>query len=142
MNIDIDISQLNKAIKKIKAWETEKIQAVKDTVNESALNVQKGAKRRCPVDTGRLRSSITIQPYNGGFTMQVGTNVKYAPSVEFGTGPRVIRAKRKKALYWPGASHPVKKVTLPPQPAKPFLFPAWEEEKPRFVSALKEVLNK
>lgn len=142
MNIDVDLAGLNKAIQKIKSWETEKVKQVKDTINESALNVQKGARRRVRVATGRLRASITIEPFNGGFAMAVGTNVKYAKAVEFGSPARVIRAKRKKALYWPGASHPVKQVKLPAQPAKPFLFPAWEEEKPKLIQALKEALGK
>lgn len=49
--------------------------------------VSNQAKRLCPVDTGRLRSSITMvlgQDGDGLFAM-VGTNVDYAEYVEFGT---------------------------------------------------------
>ena len=42
------------------------------------------AKRLCPVDTGRLRNSITHQQYDDD-TEVVGTNVEYAPYVELGT---------------------------------------------------------
>lgn len=42
------------------------------------------AKRMCPVDTGRLRNSITHQQYSDD-TEVVGTNVEYAPYVELGT---------------------------------------------------------
>lgn len=42
------------------------------------------AKRLCPVDTGRLRNSITHQQYDD-HTEVVGTNVEYAPYVELGT---------------------------------------------------------
>lgn len=48
------------------------------------------AKKLCPVDTGRLRNSITHQQYDEN-TEVVGTNVEYAPYVELGTykmGPR------------------------------------------------------
>ena len=41
------------------------------------------AKRLCPVDTGRLRNSITHQQYDEN-TEVVGTNVEYAPYVELG----------------------------------------------------------
>lgn len=51
------------------------------------LRVQNAARELCPVDTGRLRASIvsvpgrdTIGPY-----VEVGTNVEYAPFVEYGT---------------------------------------------------------
>ena len=41
------------------------------------------AKKYCPVDTGRLRASITHQKQDED-TMLVGTNVEYAPYVELG----------------------------------------------------------
>lgn len=48
---------------------------------------ERNAKRRCPVDTGRLRSSITsdVVAEEGALVGVVGTNVEYAPYVEFGT---------------------------------------------------------
>ena len=42
------------------------------------------AKKLCPVDTGRLRNSITHQQYDE-HTEVVGSNVSYAPFVELGT---------------------------------------------------------
>lgn len=51
------------------------------------LRVQNAARQLCPVDTGRLRSSIVSQPGRDarGPYVDVGTNVEYAPFVEFGT---------------------------------------------------------
>ena len=44
------------------------------------------AKRLCPVDTGRLRNSITHTTRSEpGPVAYVGTNVEYAPYVELGT---------------------------------------------------------
>lgn len=40
------------------------------------------AKDNCPVDTGRLRNSISNRAK--GDTVYIGTNVEYAPYVEFG----------------------------------------------------------
>lgn len=42
------------------------------------------AKRRCPVDTGRLRNSITHAQMDDK-TEVIGSNVSYAPFVELGT---------------------------------------------------------
>lgn len=42
------------------------------------------AKKLCPVDTGRLRNSITHAQYSED-TEVVGSNVDYAPYVELGT---------------------------------------------------------
>jgi HK97 gp10 family phage protein len=54
-----------------------------------ATKVVRRAKRLCPVDTGRLRSSITHDEVErrGRTTLvvRVGTNVEYAAYVELGT---------------------------------------------------------
>ena len=61
------------------------------------VKAEKYAKALCPVGTpestgirgykgGTLRNSITHQVVNGD-TLEVGTNVEYAPYVELGTGP-------------------------------------------------------
>lgn len=43
------------------------------------------AKRKCPVDTGRLRNSITHTVDGTMLEAYIGTNVEYAPHVELGT---------------------------------------------------------
>lgn len=43
------------------------------------------AKMLCPVDTGRLRNSITHTYDASERKAYIGTNVEYAPYVEFGT---------------------------------------------------------
>lgn len=70
-----------------------------------AIRVQNRAKQLCPVDTGRLRASITyeIRLDNRSPYALVGTNVFYAPYQEEGTGiygPRgtPIRPKRGRFL--------------------------------------------
>jgi phage virion morphogenesis protein len=74
-------------------------------------------------DTGRLAASITSR--STGNQAVVGTNVVYAAIHQFGgkTPAHVIKPKNKKALFWPGASHPVKSVNHPGSniPARPFL---------------------
>ena len=74
-------------------------------------------------DSARLRQSITHNVLPDG--VEVGTNVIYAAIHQFGgrTPPRTIRPKRRKALYFPGAAHPVAKVNHPGStiPARPFL---------------------
>ena len=43
------------------------------------------AKKECPVDTGRLRNSITNAVESNEKAVYIGTNVEYAPYVELGT---------------------------------------------------------
>lgn len=53
-------------------------------IEEWGLLAEGYAKINCPVDTGRLRNSISHGKEDDS-TMVVGTNVEYAPYVELGT---------------------------------------------------------
>lgn len=63
------------------------LEALKDqtaaALEEIGLAAEGFAKRLCPVDTGRLRNSITHATDKD--SAYVGTNVEYAPYVELGT---------------------------------------------------------
>ena len=48
-----------------------------------ATEIERETKERAPVFTGTLRRSYSVQPIANGYI--VGTNVEYAPFVEFGT---------------------------------------------------------
>lgn len=54
-------------------------------LEEVGLVAEGYAKRACPVDTGRLRNSITNIVDEGTRHVVIGTNVEYAPYVELGT---------------------------------------------------------
>jgi len=78
--------------------------------------------------TGRLRRSFArpgaVQA--GSDRVAVGTNVVYAAIHQSGgtTGAHIIKPKKAKALFWPGARHPVKSVNHPGSvtPPRPFLM--------------------
>lgn len=54
-------------------------------LEEVGLVAEGYAKRACPVDTGRLRNSITHIVDEGTRHVIIGTNVEYATYVELGT---------------------------------------------------------
>lgn len=74
--------------------------------------------------SGGLLGSLSVSANRNSAT--VTANKKYAAIHQFGghTGPRIIRAKNGKALFWPGARHPVKSVKHPGSkiPARPFML--------------------
>lgn len=67
----------------------------------AATNVEGRAKHACPVDTGRLRASIThtIGRDGDGLFADVGTDVEYGPYVEFGTRHQRPQPFLRPALY-------------------------------------------
>lgn len=61
----------------------EKEGAIERILEQWGLLAERNAKMYCPVDTGRLRNSISHAADDD--TMYVGTNVEYAAYVELGT---------------------------------------------------------
>ena len=62
--------------------------AIDALVERVALEIQRDAKTRAPVDTGALQSSIAagrIKADTNTVEWQVGTNILYAAAQEFGT---------------------------------------------------------
>jgi HK97 gp10 family phage protein len=100
-------------------------------VDDFARKVQNRAKVLAPVDTGRLRASIRVKRTLTlrGPSAVVGTDVQYAPMVENGTGPHVIRPVRRKALRFKmgGRTVIVAKVNHPGTRPRPFLSRALRE---------------
>lgn len=85
--------------------------AKKVVKNNTALLTNK-AQRKAPVDTGALRRSITMEMGDGGLTGKVTPAMEYAPYVEYGT--RFMDAQ-------------------------PFMRPAFEEVKDKYLRELEEL---
>jgi len=64
-------------------------EAMLSAMRESTLLVTRSAKKYAPVDTGRLRASITPEVRRSGVQILgvVGSNVQYAAAVELGSKP-------------------------------------------------------
>jgi hypothetical protein len=82
-------------------------------MSRSVLIVEAAGKREAPVRKGNLRRTITSRVEQGGMRGVIGTNAPYAQAVHEGSRPHIIRPVRAKALYWKGASHPVRLVKHP-----------------------------
>lgn len=114
MKLEIKItSDAEKLLRKFNNTDTVE-KDVSKLVKDTLYNIEKDAKQKCPVDTGRLRGSITtniISAYSG----EVGTNVEYAEYVEYGT------------RY---------------QSAQPYFEPAVEKNEDKFNDALDEIIER
>ncbi|MEG9884167.1 MAG: hypothetical protein V6Z86_06040 [Hyphomicrobiales bacterium] len=72
---------------------------------------------------GTLRKSHIVEPY-GRSGARLAANTPYARAVHDGRPAIVIKPRRKKALYWPKAAHPVKAVRQPARRPNPWLMRA------------------
>ena len=109
-------------------------------VNASALAIQSKAKRDVVVDNGILRNSIQLKEINKGDKViyTVGSRLKYAPYVEFGTGGtvNVPAGYEDFAIQFKGKG--IRKINLRP---RPYLIPAFESEIPILRKNIQNVIK-
>lgn len=73
-----------------------------------------------PFDKGDLRKAHVVEPH-GTTDAILAANTPYARAVHDGRPAQTIKPKRKKALAWKGARHPVKAVNQPARKGNPWL---------------------
>lgn len=98
-------------------------------------------------DRGRLRNSISSTAEIAGetVTLTFTADVPYAGYVVDGTAAHDIRPSTKKALFWPGAAHPVGLVhhpgTRPNNFAERAIVPLLSAIQARLAAALEDQLD-
>ena len=116
-------------------------------IKKACIIVEASAKEYSPVGVyakgtgrvgGNLKGSITHTA--GAESGRVGTNVDYAPHVEFGTRPHVIKVKNAKILS-DGVSFFGKEVNHPGTAAQPFLRPAADKNRARVAREIGVIIG-
>ena len=106
-----------------------------EKLSGQVLNVKSGRGRRS------ISAKVDARPQE--IIGSVGTNVNYMGGWERGFTKAAIDIfpTKKRALYWPGADHPVRHVHQPARAvkARPFLRPALEEMRAEITTRLKAV---
>ncbi|WP_077920415.1 HK97-gp10 family putative phage morphogenesis protein [Spirosoma sp. 209] len=97
------------------------------------------AKQRAPVDTGKLRQSITYEPTNGGFGAGLSANVAYWAWVEFGTGGLVEVPPGFEDL---AAGYKGKGKRTINRAAQPFLIPAFLKYRDAYYEQISAALDR
>lgn len=96
-------------------------------VTAGAAELQKRSAAAAPVDEGTLGAGIHVASITDTTTGTAavvatgGESSDYAIPQHDGAGPHVIEAKNGKALNWPGAAHPVRRVNHPGNPPTKFM---------------------
>jgi len=140
MKIEAKIMGDKEIQRKIELLAKKNNKAVKEVIEKAVIIVEGNAKEKCPVVTNRLRSSITHEVKSIGekHIGKVGSNVEYAPYVEFGTRPHLApigeRYMQKygfkgKFLYVSGAP-------------KPYLYPALKDSRKDIIKLTERAIKK
>jgi phage gpG-like protein len=113
-------------------------QEIDDEIAAGVRNMEKSAKRLAPVDTGRLRGSITTSR-NAFLNWELVAHTNYAPYIEFGTGGLVDVPKglEQYAIQFKGKG--IRQVNLP---ARPFFFPSVFAYQVEIVKNIREIIRR
>jgi HK97 gp10 family phage protein len=107
-----EVEGINKVLSELALMEARVQSAAQSVIATYAFRIERTAKRLAPVDTGRLRASITTELKR--LAAEVGTDVEYAPYQEFGTYK---------------------------MDANPYLRPALNKHKDDFIRSLKSAIR-
>lgn len=113
-------------------------QELQQILAQACLIVENQAKRDAPVDVGTLRNSIKSEVE--GTQGVVGTNLEYAPYVEFGTGLFAAHGDGRQTP-WSYQDEKGEWHTTIGQHPQPFLGPALEMNRETIVNFIKEKLE-
>lgn len=135
MNIHFDTSDVMKKLeKKLKNLTI----GLYNALGQAGEIVRADAVMNCPVDTGRLRGSITSQVEGNSAVISACTD--YAAYVEFGTGSKgdksVAHTTKKQWTYYSGGQF----FTTSGQPPQPFLVPALKNNSDRIKAIIKQAV--
>lgn len=113
----------------------------KAALTKSAALIQQTARHNLDRHhrTGTLQRSILFTVTDPIATVEV--NERYGLYIEQGTPPHIIEPKNKKALFWKGAAHPVRRVNHPGTRADPFFERAIEESQPAIQANFQTVAD-
>lgn len=167
--MSIEVQGIEKLLKRVKNMSKEIGDEANTSLKKDGFEIEKNAKINAPRNDGILSASIhsdTVSYLN----VEVGSNLVYAPYVEFGTKKKVeipaglesyaskFRGKGggsfddllKSVSKWasqkgiPEQFHKIIAINIARDgvKAQPFLFPAYEKQKPKIVQNLKTIVDK
>ena len=96
----------------------------------------------CPVDTSRLKTSISHKVKESEPAAYIGTNVEYAPYVEFGTGKHSTTGGGTPKSHWVYMGDDGKWHIGKPMKPQPFLKPAVADHVGTYRNIIKDELSK
>lgn len=149
-DVTVQFRGVDKFQRRMKSW----IRSQREKTQENLRKIGRAwvteAKRRVPVNTGRLRNSIDKETgidATGDFFVAVGSSVRYAPFLEFGT--ESIAGGRVKALgtgpiitdEQAVKDWPAKRKRGARRQQMPFLRPAFSFLRPKIIELLNETLE-
>jgi HK97 gp10 family phage protein len=145
LKVKVNDTYFNKALNKLKDLQNDFTEEVDIELAAASVDIERIAKQNAPVDTGRLRASISANKVSLlRHEVRVATN--YAAYVEFGTGQKYKTYEPKLTNEWRNIAADFWKSGKGTTRAQPYLYPAvkvvLKDFKKKFKDRLKALLKK
>lgn len=137
MEIEIDISDIMALVARVQGGQAIAKEEIRTAVRQSGYLMQRDSQSEAPVDTGNLKNLIG-PPEPTDLMVKVTSHADYSKPVHDGASAHVIKPKAKKALYWPGAAHPVRMVNHPGNKANPYMVRGLRAAKPDILRVFEQ----
>ena len=165
IKLELPTSEINKVVTEVKRRQTEYEKNLANALKKGALDIESTAKQNVTTNTGRLKTSIVAKHDPVNISSEVVAGAKYAPYVEFGTKGRIkipaeyasfasqfqgqesgnFRKLVEAIGNWARERRIEEEAVFPIAlsiakngvKAQPFLLPAYEQERPKIIKALK-----
>lgn len=161
----LDITPVNKELKKaldsITFYDRESFRRIEKALDDGSKAIERGARQRVPVKSGKLKKSIFSKLDKNEASAYVGAKAPHAHLIEMGVKAKEVdlsktetlstkRARKgSKAMDVSAAQVPTTKRTtgyatkikIPARAPRPFMKPAFDEERPKIVRAFEEAVQ-
>lgn len=129
-------------VARLAAMSTSLSDGLEDTVRAGALLIENEAQANAPSPTGALArsiSTVTASKTASSVSLQIGPQVEYAASVEYGASTNATGGAPRQTP-WVNKGSDGNFYVDRGVPARPFLRPAFEAQKASATAALQEQL--
>lgn len=140
--ITFKVPEIKATLDQLNAYNGKERLRVENVIQSSTKNIARGARNRVPVRTGNLKKKISSRFNRVGKYGPYGTvsaRRPYAHLVEFGAKGTTVAPKNKKAMTIDeyGIRRYAQKAKIPARKERPYMRPAFEDEKPKLIRDLK-----
>ena len=140
--IETNFSQeVQSALSNIKNYNERTQAAIESSIRETGKNIRERAQRKVPVRTGKLKQSIKAHFDERKLIGQTYTKRPTAHLMEYGAKESLSMPRKSKGINIPGIGYR-KFANIPARRAQPFMTPAFEEEKPVLIRAIRKAVEK
>lgn len=120
--VNFKVTELNDVLKDMGKYDAKTAMKIEAAVSTSTKAIGKGARQRVAVDSGDLRKSIRTSFNTQKVTGTISAKQYYAHFVEFG-------------------AKAVPSRNIPKRSERPYMRPAFEQEKPNLIKAVTEAVK-